>query len=249
MKRILALTLAVLMLAMCFVACGKTEPTETPDNTDTETPDNTGDNTSDTTDDTTDDNAGENTGDNTDDTTGDNTQTTEPAYKSALELLTIIYNGYNATATEETMLYVAGGNSFNFDTVSFEGPGKFVPLAGEEYSDDYSQNLGIPEADVAKLDDAASMFNMMNANMFTSYAVHFANAADVDTMVETLKTSILARHWICGSPDKLIIAKAPGNYLIVTWGVSVDGGIVLPYTESFATLVPGSEIVVTENIG
>ena len=236
MKRILALTLAVLMLAMCFVACGKTETPETPDNnndnTNTETP-------------------GDNTGDNTDDTTGettDDTQTVEPAYKSALELLTIIYNGYNATATEETMLYVAGGNSFNFDTVSFEGPGKFVPLAGEDYADDYSQNLGIPEADVAKLDDAASMFNMMNANMFTSYAVHFTNEADVDAMVETLKTSILARHWICGSPDKLIIAKAPGNYLIVTWGVSVDGGIVLPYTESFATLVPGSTIVVTENI-
>ena len=39
MKRILALTLAVLMLAMCFVACGKTETPETPDtdNTNNET--------------------------------------------------------------------------------------------------------------------------------------------------------------------------------------------------------------------
>ena len=203
MKRILALTLAVLMLAMCFVACGKTE---TPDN--------------------------------------DNTQTVEPAYKSALELLNTILSGYNATATEETMLYVVGGNMYNFETCNPEGPAEFVALADTDYND----NLGVAVEDVAKIDGVASMHNMMNANMFTSYALHVKADADIDALAESLKTNILARIWICGSPDKLVIAKAPGNYLIVTWGVSVDGGIVLPYTESFATLVPGSTIVVTENI-
>lgn len=210
MKRILALTLAVLMLAMCFVACGKTE--EKP-NTDDQT------------------NNGENTGDQ-------NTEA-EPAYKSALELLTTIMNGYNATATEETMLYVVGGNMFNFETCNPEGPAEFVALADTDYND----NLGVAVEDVAKIDGAASMHNMMNANMFTSYALHVKADADIDALAESLKTNILARMWICGSPDKLVIAKAPGNYLIVTWGVSVDGGIVNPYTQSFATVVEGSSIV------
>lgn len=204
MKRILALTLAVLMLAMCFVACGKTEDPNTDDKNDT----------------------------------------VEPDYKSALELINKIFTGYNATATEETMLYVVGGNMFNFETCNPEGPAEFVALADT----DYNENLGIAVEDVAKIEGAASMHNMMNANMFTSYVIKVKADADIDALATALKTNILARQWICGAPDKLVIAKAPGNYLIVTWGVSVDGGIVNPYTESFATVVPGSSIVVTETI-
>ncbi|MBE6609120.1 MAG: hypothetical protein E7634_00445 [Ruminococcaceae bacterium] len=204
MKRILALTLAVLMLAMCFVACGKTE----------------------------------------DPNTDDKNETVEPDYKSALELINKIFTGYNATATEETMLYVVGGNMFNFETCNPEGPAEFVSLADT----DYNENLGIAVEDVAKIEGAASMHNMMNANMFTSYVIKVKADADIDALATALKTNILARQWICGAPDKLVIAKAPGNYLIVTWGVSVDGGIVNPYTESFATVVPGSSIVVTETI-
>lgn len=168
----------------------------------------------------------------------------ELAYKSALELLETLKNGYNAGAAEEAQLFVAGGNINNFETTSMDGPAKFVPLADE----DYDANLGYPAADVAKIDDAASMFNMMNANMFTCYAVHFANGDDVDAMVETLKTNILARQWICGAPEKLVIAKVPGNYLVVVWGVVQSGGIVDPFAASFASSVEGTEIVAEENI-
>ena len=49
---------------------------------------------------------------------GNNTTTTtekpfEPSYKDSLELLNEVFNSYNATATEETMLYVGGGNPEN----------------------------------------------------------------------------------------------------------------------------------------
>ena len=60
----------------------------------------------------------------------------------------------------------------------------------------------------------------------------------------TLKDNILARQWICGSPEKLVIAKAPGNYIIVVWGVVEFGGIVDPVAQSFATSVEGASIVV-----
>ena len=168
----------------------------------------------------------------------------ELAYKSALELLETLKSGYNAGAAEEAQLFVSGGNIYNFETTSMDGPAKFVPLADE----DYEANLGYPVADVAKIDDAASMFNMMNANMFTCYAVHFTNSDDVDAMVETLKSNILARQWICGAPEKLVIAKVPGNYLVVVWGVVQSGGVVDPFAASFASSVEGTEIVVEENI-
>ena len=97
---------------------------------------------------------------------------------------------------------------------------------------------------ISKQDDAASMFNMMNINVFNCYAVHFTNSADVDAMATAIKDNILARQWICGAPEKLVIAKMPGDYLVVVWGAVEFGGIVDPFTASFATTVEGSSIVV-----
>ncbi len=210
MKKLLAILLAAMML-LSLVACGETNETEAPENNESET------------------NAPET-----------EAPAVELAYKSALELLQVVMNGYNAGATEDTMLYVAGGNINNFETTSFDGPATFVALENE----DYNANLGYPAADVAKIDDAASMFNMMNTNVFNCYAVHFTNSDDVDAMVETLKANILARQWICGSPEKLVIVKVPGDYLIVVWGAVQFGGIVDPFVASFATSVEGSSIVV-----
>ena len=220
MKKILALTLALMMLTMSFVACNKTE----------------------------------NQPEQTTEAVVENNQTEAPAveeteaavelpYANALELLNIIFNGYNATATEDTMLYVAGGNINNFDTCSMEGPAAFVALADE----DYDQNLGIPASEVAKIESAASMFNMMNTNVFNSYAVQFKAGTDVDAAIEAIKANVLARQWICGSPEKLVIVKMPGDCIVVVWGAVQFGGIVDPYAASISTLVEGTTTVVEHN--
>ena len=91
MKKLIALTLALLMLTMSFVACnsGETETTTEAEQNQTEAP-------------------------------VDTTEAVvELPYKSAVELLQIIFEKYNATATEDTMLYVCGGNINNFDTTCF----------------------------------------------------------------------------------------------------------------------------------
>ena len=215
MKRIIALTLALMMLTMSFVACNKTETpaetTEAVENNQTEAP-----------------------------VVEETEAAVELPYANALELLNIIFNGYNATATEDTMLYVAGGNINNFDTCSMEGPAAFVALADE----DYDQNLGIPASEVAKIESAASMFNMMNTNVFNSYAVQFKAGTDVDAAIEAIKANVLARQWICGSPEKLVIVKMPGDCIVVVWGAVQFGGIVDPYAASISTLVEGTTTVV-----
>ena len=221
MKKLLALTIALLMLTMSFVACG-----------------NNNDNADDTT--TT---AGNNDAATTPaDTTAADTTTAAPelAYGNALELLQIIFDKYNAAATEETKLYVCGGNVNNFETTNPEGPAAFVALENE----DYNANLGFPAANADKIASAASMFNMMNANTFNCYTIQFTDGTDVDAMITALKDNILARQWICGSPEKLVIAKAPGNCIIAVWGVVEFGGIVDPVAQSFATSVEGAQIVV-----
>ena len=218
MKKIIALTLALMMLTMSFVACNKTETpaetTESVENNQTEAP-----------------------------VVEETEAAVELPYANALELLNIIFNGYNATATEDTMLYVAGGNINNFDTCSMEGPAAFVALADE----DYDQNLGIPASEVAKIESAASMFNMMNTNVFNSYAVQFKAGTDVDAAIEAIKANVLARQWICGSPEKLVIVKMPGDCIVVVWGAVQFGGIVDPYAASISTLVEGTTTVVEHN--
>ena len=207
MKKIIALTLALLMLTMSFVACneGETETTtEAPVADTTEAP-------------------------------------VALPYANAAELLQIIFEKYNAAqATDDTKLWVCGGNINNFETCNPEGPAAFVALEAE----DYNANLGIPAAEADKIASAASMFNMMNANTFNCFTVQLNDGVDADAFINALKDNILARQWICGSPEKLVIAKAPGNCIIAVWGVVEFGGIVDPVAQSFATSVEGATIVV-----
>lgn len=220
MKKLIALILACLMLTMSFVSCDgigdDAGTTEAADNG-TKAPE-------------------------ADQTTEEVTEApVELPYKSAIELLNIIFNGYNAAqATDDTKLYVAGGNINNFDTTSMEGPAAFVPLADE----DYDQNLGIPAAQVASIESAASMFNMMNTNVFNSFAVQFKAGTDVDAAINAIKENILARQWICGAPEKLVIIKCPGDYIVAVWGAVQFGGIVDPYAASIPTIVEGATVAV-----
>lgn len=217
MKRLIALTLALLMLTMSFVACNKTEPETTTEPTveDTKAPETTVEETTE--------------------------AVVELPYKSAIELLNIIFNGYNAAqATDDTKLWVGGGNINNFDTVNPEGPAAFVALADE----DYDQNLAIPASEVAKIESAASMFNLMNTNNFNCFTVQFKAGTDVDATIEVIKANILARRWICGAPEKLVITKMPGDCILVVWGAVQFGGIVDPFAASIPTLVEGATVAV-----
>lgn len=183
---------------------------------------------------------GNNNTDNNNTTTTTTQKPVEPEYKDSLELLNKVFTSYNANATEETMLYVAGGNPDNFDTVSFDSPAKFVALENSSYN----FHLGYPESELSKLEDASSMYNMMNANIFNCYALKLTSTTDVNAFANTLKDNILARQWICGTPEKLVIISCPGNYLVVIWGVVADGGIVVPVADSIVANIEGASIIV-----
>lgn len=215
MKKIIALTLALLMLTMSFVACtgnGETT-TEAPETTVApEAP----------------------VADTTVEATEEVTEAPALAYTSSLELLNMIWTAI----PEDQRFFVGGGNINNIDTASFDSPAKFVALTDE----DYDANLGYPAADAAKLDDVASVFHAMNVNNFTAGVYHFTDSASVDAMVEPIKNNILNRQWICGFPEKLAIVKCPGDYLIVLWGVGE--GAVNTFVEKATSTIDGATVVV-----
>ena len=217
MKKIIALTLALVMLTMSFVACNKTEPETTTEPTaqDTKAPETTVEETTE--------------------------AVVELPYANAIELLNIIFTGYNAAqASDDTKLWVGGGNINNFDTVNPEGPAAFVALTNE----DYDQNLAVPASEVEKIESAASMFNLMNTNNFNCFTIQFKAGTDVDASIEAIKANILARRWICGAPETLVITKMPGDCILVVWGAVSFGGIVDPFAASIPTLVEGATVAV-----
>ena len=92
-------------------------------------------------------------------------------------------------------------------------PGKFATTDGAALD----SSLGFPAAQADKLDDAASMVHMMNANTFTCGAFHAADAADTEAITAAIKENIMQRQWMCGFPDKLVIITVDG-YILAAFG-------------------------------
>lgn len=130
----------------------------------------------------------------------------EPA--SALALLEEVWKTY----AEDEKFAAAGGDGTEENSRS-DAPGKF----GISDAETLDSMLGFPKDSVALIDDAASLMHMMNQNTFTCGAYHVANSSDVDALAAKLKDNILARRWMCGFPEKLVIV-AVGDYLLSYFG-------------------------------
>ncbi len=159
----------------------------------------------------------------------------ELPYNSAEELLTMVWNAM----PEENKFMAMGGD---YDHI-VDGPGKFY-LDGENAEGSINAMLQYPAADFSKLQGAASLIHGMLANNFTCGAYKFADAATASSMVENLKSEIMNANWMCGFPEKLVIITAPGNYVVVMYGLAEY--CVDPIANQFTTTIDGAQIVVSE---
>lgn len=83
------------------------------------------------------------------------------------------------------------------------------------------QTLFVCPADAAAMiDGAASLIHAMNANTFTGVAYHIAEGADQAAFVSTMQTAIKGNRWLCGFPEKLVIATLAGDYVVVAYGAA-----------------------------
>ena len=157
--------------------------------------------------------------------------TTEPAVTiaSALEILENTW----ALFGEDEKFFVMGGD---FDNMVDGAPGKVTN------SDFIAGNLLVPADQTANITDVASLLHAMNANTFTcaAYAV-----ADSQAFADALKTAIQGNHWMCGFPEKLVIAEV-GGYVVVMFG---HGDAVNPFLTNLNTAYPTTNVLVEEAIG
>ena len=128
--------------------------------------------------------------------------------KSALEILETVWKKYSADDKFAAM----GGSEKN---MTEDAPGKFD--LGDAEALDFE--LGFPKAEVGKLDDAASLLHMLNQNTFTCGVYHVKNSADIEALAAKIKDNILARNWMCGFPEKLVIMTV-GDYIVSVFGAA-----------------------------
>ena len=160
-------------------------------------------------------------------------ETTEAAAvaASALEILENTWNLFG----EDEKFFVMGGD---FENMVDGAPGA-VNVAGVDF---LMGNLIVPEAETANVTEAASLIHGMNANTFTcaAYAV-----ADVQAFADAMKTAIQGNHWMCGFPEKLVIAEV-GGYVVVMFG---HGDAVNPFLTNLQTAYPTTNVLAEEAIG
>ena len=153
-----------------------------------------------------------------------------PQYKDALEALNAITGVYK----EGELFSLYGGDQEN---AVMDGPGKFDITKTEELN----LVLGLPESEAANIEDAASMVHMMNANTFTGAAYRLKDGTDTEQFAEAVKDNILARQWMCGQPDTLVIIDAGGGYVVTAFG---EAEIMELFKTNALSALTGAEVIV-----
>ena len=126
------------------------------------------------------------------------------AVDDALTILNAIWNTYS----DEEKFPAAGGDS---EHAADGAPGS----CDVSNADSLSYLLTFPADDASLIDSAASLVHMMNLNTFTCGAFHVADANNVARLADDLRTTIQAKHWMCGFPDKLVIVTVGQSVLSV----------------------------------
>ena len=159
-------------------------------------------------------------------------ETTEaaPVAASALEILETVWAQFG----DDEKFFVMGGD---FENMVDGAPGA-VNVAGTDF---LTGNLIVPAGQTANITEAASLIHGMNANTFTcaAYAV-----SDAQAFATAMQAAIQGNQWICGFPEKLLIAEV-GGYVVVVFGV---GDAVNPFQTNLTTAYPTANILVDEAI-
>ena len=175
--------------------------------------------------------------DNKNEGTGDGRDTLSLSYQSAHELLAALW----AERREEDRFPIMGGD---YDNVVENAPGSF-DLAHPDASANIDSLLSFPSDEITKIDSAASIIHSMNANIFTCGAYHVTNAEDITPVAERIKNHIMTKQFICGSPERLIILRVPGDYLMVLYGTT---DAVSSFAEQAKTLIKDTATLVDQTL-
>ena len=164
----------------------------------------------------------------------DNNKNTADLPADSLTILNKVWESY----TDDEKFPAAGGD---YENSTEDGPGKF----DISDADNLSYLLTVPTDDASLLDDAASLMHMMNMNTFTCGALRTANADDVSKLADDMRDAIQSKQWMCGFPDKLVIATL-GNYVVSMYG---EADLIDTFRDKLLAAYTDASVVYDEAIG
>lgn len=111
-------------------------------------------------------------------------------------------------------------------------------------ADELDRELGFPAASADKLQGAASLTHMLNANTFTCGAYEVKDGEDLESLGKELRDNIQARRWMCGFPDKVVVLSVE-NYLVSAFGAE---DLVDTFRDTLTGTYEGAKVLYDEPI-
>ena len=162
-----------------------------------------------------------------------NTDSSADVPADANTLLTTVWDSY----TDDEKFPAAGGD---YTTPVEDAPGA-VDISD---ADNLNYMLTLPVEDASKIDGAAALGHMMNANTFTCGAFHVTSKDDVEAVANDLRDAIQSKQWMCGFPDKLVIFTYD-QYVVSLYG---DEELVNTFRDKFTAAYSDSVVAYDEAI-
>ena len=153
----------------------------------------------------------------------------------SLELLNTVWALY---ADEEK--FPAAGGDYSEANMSMDGPGRYALSDAEAVQ----ATLNFPAAEIAKIDDAASLIHMMNLNTFTCGAYRTVEGTDMAALAKAIETQVMGNQWMCGFPEKMFVASV-GEYLVSAYG---NGELIDNLKAKLTEAYPSAEVLFDQNI-
>lgn len=146
---------------------------------------------------------------------------------SALEILETVWGEFG----EDEKFFAMGGD---YDNMVDGAPGTVTNA-------DYISGVLLVPAGTEVI-EAAGLVHGMNLNSFTAGAFKVADAA---AFAETMHEAIASAQWMCGFPDKMVIATFGNEYVVAAFGIN---DAINPFEEKLSAVYPEAEIVYSEAI-
>ena len=162
-----------------------------------------------------------------------NTDSSADVPADANTLLTTVWDSY----TDDEKFPASGGD---YTTPVEDAPGA-VDISD---ADNLNYMLTLPVEDASKIDGAAALSHMMNANTFTCGAFHITSKDDVEAVANDLRDAIQSKQWMCGFPDKMVILTLD-NYVVSMFGAE---DLVNPFCDMLKSCYSAAEVVYDEPI-
>ena len=217
MKKFVSVMMAMLLVLSVFAGCGSKTPAQTPQDT-TEAVQETTEVIE----------------------TTEATQETQPAETAGNPALTVLQTIWNAHDDSEKFSVYGGNPKENFEDNTLDQPDVY-DLADENIS----FNLLIPAEQLVNVASAASMTHMMNSNNFNAAVYQLAEGADVQAFCEAMYQAVSGNMWMCGMPDRVIVAAINTEFVLVVYGVN---DALNPFETHLGAAYPDAVIAYNESL-